>query len=399
LYRVQGHHFETEYGWPIADPNSFLGERLLYQYVDYPETRPGTVDVTDWSVVYRQPKSKEHRATALHIVDSRGWPFVALARSLEFDLSDKLARLSEWKIHQGDRAWPASEYDLLTEREDQLCVESIAGARLPLRPIWTGFLLNSLIFGSSLAVFWYIFRGYLLVTPQQTLWQRTRFSIAMLALGFATSVAIAFCCAVWSQVGVEPERYLGDGIEANGTGPTGGEIWIVQRNDAFGVTRFESRYYVEPNGSFMLTMLPAGPLVPMWADNQIELGSEDHALIFYATGWPWRTLQCRFDLSMYRVERSLSTGFRLAARPLVQNGSGRFNVPAIPYAPIWYGFLGNSVVYGIVIAMFFAAPFTLRRWRRIKRGLCAKCAYPVGTSDVCTECGAAISSGRRSARK
>jgi predicted amidophosphoribosyltransferase len=44
-------------------------------------------------------------------------------------------------------------------------------------------------------------------------------------------------------------------------------------------------------------------------------------------------------------------------------------------------------LYAAILWMLFAAPFALRRWRRIKRGLCPACAYPVGASDVCTECG------------
>ena len=40
--------------------------------------------------------------------------------------------------------------------------------------------------------------------------------------------------------------------------------------------------------------------------------------------------------------------------------------------------------------LLFAAPFALRKRRRIKRGLCPKCAYPVGTNERCTECGATV---------
>jgi hypothetical protein len=48
------------------------------------------------------------------------------------------------------------------------------------------------------------------------------------------------------------------------------------------------------------------------------------------------------------------------------------------------------VFYAAILWLLFAAPFALRRRRRIKRGLCPKCAYPVGESPVCTECGAAV---------
>jgi hypothetical protein len=62
----------------------------------------------------------------------------------------------------------------------------------------------------------------------------------------------------------------------------------------------------------------------------------------------------------------------------------------LPYWPIWPGFAINTVFYAFIVWLLSAAPFALRKRRRIKRGLCPKCAYPVGTSDKCTECGAAL---------
>jgi hypothetical protein len=62
----------------------------------------------------------------------------------------------------------------------------------------------------------------------------------------------------------------------------------------------------------------------------------------------------------------------------------------LPVRPIWPGFAINTFFYAVILWLLFAAPGSVRRWRRIRRGLCAKCAYPFGTSDVCTECGAAI---------
>ena len=62
-------------------------------------------------------------------------------------------------------------------------------------------------------------------------------------------------------------------------------------------------------------------------------------------------------------------------------------VPFIPLRPIWPGFAINTLFYAAILWGLFAAPLALRRRRRIKRGLCPKCAYPIGASDVCTECG------------
>ncbi len=57
--------------------------------------------------------------------------------------------------------------------------------------------------------------------------------------------------------------------------------------------------------------------------------------------------------------------------------------------PICPGFVINTVFYAAVLWLLFAAPFALRRRRRIKRGLCPACGYQwgAGTSPVCTECG------------
>jgi hypothetical protein len=62
----------------------------------------------------------------------------------------------------------------------------------------------------------------------------------------------------------------------------------------------------------------------------------------------------------------------------------------VPGTALWRGFAINTVFYAAVLWLLFAAPFALRKRRRIKRGLCPKCAYPVGTSEKCTECGAAV---------
>jgi hypothetical protein len=65
--------------------------------------------------------------------------------------------------------------------------------------------------------------------------------------------------------------------------------------------------------------------------------------------------------------------------------------------PYWPGFAINTLFYAGILWLLFAAPVALRRRRRIKRGLCPACAYPVGESEVCTECGKAVISARSGA--
>ena len=68
--------------------------------------------------------------------------------------------------------------------------------------------------------------------------------------------------------------------------------------------------------------------------------------------------------------------------------SGIFEVHRmLGWKPILPGFAVNAAVFAIVWWLIFAAgALTLAR-RRIKRGLCRRCAYPVTGLAVCPECG------------
>jgi hypothetical protein len=120
-----------------------------------------------------------------------------------------------------------------------------------------------------------------------------------------------------------------------------------------------------------------------------------------ATGWPilsvCSTFATVYDETLADREKEdryishIHGGFTL--------GDGRQNLFGVDPLPVilswrivWPGFAINTLFYAALLAMLFAAPFALRRWRRNKRGVCVKCAYPVGTggSDVCPECGAAV---------
>ena len=94
----------------------------------------------------------------------------------------------------------------------------------------------------------------------------------------------------------------------------------------------------------------------------------------------------------YRDLRVIELG--LPARCIVQTqfrlswGSFRPRPPpVVSHRPIWGGLIVNAVVYAAILWLLIPGTFTLRRLRRIKNGLCPKCAYPVGESSVCTECG------------
>lgn len=62
----------------------------------------------------------------------------------------------------------------------------------------------------------------------------------------------------------------------------------------------------------------------------------------------------------------------------------------MPRAVLWPGLAGNTLFYAAVALLLLWIPRTLRRRARRRRGLCEWCAYPVGVSSVCTECGATL---------
>jgi hypothetical protein len=65
-------------------------------------------------------------------------------------------------------------------------------------------------------------------------------------------------------------------------------------------------------------------------------------------------------------------------------------VGPIPLEPIWPGFAINTIFYAAILALLLYAPRKVRRFVRVRRGRCPACAYPVGSSPVCTECGAPL---------
>jgi hypothetical protein len=111
-----------------------------------------------------------------------------------------------------------------------------------------------------------------------------------------------------------------------------------------------------------------------------------------ARGWPSLALR-----SWYRGRRSAEAGkteeqlqgIQITFWPR-QGVNGGFARRVLPTRPIWPGFAINTVFYAVILWVVFAAPFALRRRKRMRRGLCPACAYPVGDSEVCTECGAAV---------
>ncbi len=144
-------------------------------------------------------------------------------------------------------------------------------------------------------------------------------------------------------------------------------------------------------------MLP-GDAAPPWANlttvatRNIE---QDETRHIDARGWPCVTLWCEYvettptQYGGFQHEAVGAIGLPLAPRDWAGIGLD-FYERALPLRPIWPAFAVNTILYGAILSLLIPGPFALRRFLRVRRGLCPKCAYPVGESSVCTECGGAL---------
>jgi len=117
-------------------------------------------------------------------------------------------------------------------------------------------------------------------------------------------------------------------------------------------------------------------------------GSESFMIEIYHIGWPLPalTFQTWFD---YVIEPPRQGRHRFDGQPaptIWRCGVSIGNWARLPLRPVWPGFAINTLLYAALLWL----PFVVRRWVRVRRGLCPKCAYPMGESAVCSECGKAL---------
>ncbi len=125
--------------------------------------------------------------------------------------------------------------------------------------------------------------------------------------------------------------------------------------------------------------------VPRWVRSPVRLYTSGQ--VHTACGWPLLSLRCEEALGPALRGRTLKVYRGWLLPDAVQSlGPGR----VLPYRLIASGFALNTILYAAVLWLLILGPFALRRFIRIRRGLCPACAYPMGEADVCSECGQAL---------
>src|SRR5262245_28744872 len=190
----------------------------------------------------------------------------------------------------------------------------------------------------------------------------------LLVLGAIINVAVAWGCAAWGSSPLQSANRV-DCVS---------KAWPIAVPNDWKTPRSGSKYH--GFGSDVVFVVGQETLDPP-------------ELLMFRAGWPTRSMSWHAWLDTMRNARGFQfyeTGDIWADGIDLQPADADHymkNWRRLPVRPIWAGSALNTILYAAIIWLLFFAPFKLRRWRRIKRGLCPACAYHVGASETCTECG------------
>jgi len=205
--------------------------------------------------------------------------------------------------------------------------------------------------------------------------------VLFLVFGAIVNVAVAWACAAYVNIDVSDSPQV---FRLSTTD------WEVSRGTAFGS---EAIGYIAFIARGDRAISPQVPNIPRWSGLPNRPDRMDPMLMPWASdarGWPMYSMSTRYYRGASPQSASIITD-GLFVRPSLLGVSGR---RVLPLRPIWPGFAINTVFYAVVLWLLFAGPFVVRRRRRIRRGLCPKCAYDLRNrptdSTTCPECGATV---------
>ena len=164
------------------------------------------------------------------------------------------------------------------------------------------------------------------------------------------------------------------------------EPWPKTEDD-FGVAIGKALLALEPTGQFNF---PSGVRPNQPVDMADQAGIKP--LVEDLRGWPFYSMRCSFSILRLGSPSGgrTNSGIELEFQTDPGYVYGWMGARALPLRPIWSGFILNTLFYGVLAWLAVPGPLALRRLLRARRGLCMKCAYPIGAGEICTEFGAAV---------
>jgi hypothetical protein len=216
--------------------------------------------------------------------------------------------------------------------------------------------------------------------------------VVFLLLGAIVNVAVAWACVLslppqHDHHSFTPNERKMTGAESFGfLQPVFNDIQIVP-TEVHGTTQHRFGWRQADAGSFY--DYARDPRLEIWAS-------------YTRAGWPLHSVAggIEWDGRVGEATGDLDSAGQYVgaikvpewARP---RGPGNRNlIDFIPYWPLWPGFYANTIFFAVILWLLWTTPFAVRKWRRIKRGRCAKCGYDLrGTPPdhaVCPECGEGV---------
>lgn len=129
--------------------------------------------------------------------------------------------------------------------------------------------------------------------------------------------------------------------------------------------------------------------LPSWAAKELSRGSPDeYSVIQY--GWPARALEhCRWRSLDGAVEIRSWLGLLKVRKefPSPTMVSGVQVELGVPLRIVWRGFMIDAGLFLATVLGSWVFFRLLRSSWRLRRGLCERCGYVVGTTNRCPECG------------
>jgi hypothetical protein len=198
----------------------------------------------------------------------------------------------------------------------------------------------------------------------------------LLTLGAIVNVAVAWGPLIWAEwPSSSTPRQLPDSESQR--------LWRryglgIKQDSAQSFDALESWFM---NAVVVLYNVPSVSLPTNTPSTTSYLVSEMHA------GWPCRSMCGGFSGVLGTTNTWTMHDVLEPACPIPLQVNKKV---ALPLRPVWPGFAVNSLFNATILGLMFFIPLGMRRHRRTTRRLCLRCAYPIGTSDVCTECGAPL---------
>ncbi len=214
--------------------------------------------------------------------------------------------------------------------------------------------------------------------------------VALLFGGAIVNVAVAWTLAVSIDLTEAPRSV---GIAGDGTSK-----WQGMSHTRAGGYLFTSTWWPDQLPPYTIQR-QLSEIVPAWSPaghtspwSSADAGaSRTHNDLSEARGWPLLALMSWIE--RHDGAQTTRAGVDLTFWPR-KNSAGRTTYRLLPTRPIWPGFAINTLFYAAILWLLFAAPFALRRRRRVKLGMCVKCGYdlrgspPHADTTNCPECGA-----------